>query len=213
MLRCDTLPCGGHVRGMTMIRSDDELDALLRAADPEPAPDHAAAAYIASLTRRVSTDRRRSRLPVVLGIVAGSIALTAATTVASSYLDLPPHVGLEGDDLRTNESVPLRYTTDEGAEVACRTWFDLRNADGALADELDEAIREHDWSSWGQDLYDSLPGLPPQPSDILNPPDELNDAMVASLMDFVASAVPELTGGEAGPHVSALSTTCLPEDQ
>jgi hypothetical protein len=193
--------------------SDDQLDHLLsRAADTGIRPTTTAAAVEALVSearaRGPQSARRRRNRFVLGGVVAGVViagVLTAPTALGDWWLRTPPFQGLPDGWLRTTEYVPIIWQSPDGEEERCRTYFELENADADLVAEFDAAILDHDWTDFGQNLYDSLPGSPPATS--VEP--EVGNLAVPGLNDFVAHVLAEAESSSAGSAaVGAFATTC-----
>lgn len=149
------------------------------------------------------------------GAVTAGALLTAGTTLSAYYLQIPPFQGLPDGFIRTSESIPLNYVEDDGSEIRCRIFLEFERTDQSTVDRVDAAIAEHDWSAFGQDLYDSNPELPDLPADNLGPGDIMGPAGAAA-EDFANDVVPDVGGlgtRPDGPAVGAIAATCLPSAQ
>ena len=191
----------------TAPRIRDELRGLGRAARTEAAASGA-----------IPTRNPRRTWVGGLALAGAAVVLTAGTTATAYYLQIPPFVGLNDGDIRTSESIPLRYETDNGVDIACRIFIDFSHAERDQVHEVDEAIRSTDWSHFGQDLYDAQPNLPDAPtlSESLNPQEPVKDAADSAVVGFASGVVPGLLilGEEGdGPRLSSLIMTCVPSAQ
>lgn len=208
-----------------MSTADDDLDALLRRADPARLDEAGAAPHLAALATRVSATRRRRLTPLAgVGIlIFGTIGLAAAADLVGSSLQRPPYTGLAEGARRTVEPIPLVYTTDEGRTVTCGVWVDLIGVGDADMDRLDQAIGTHDWARFGQAAYDAATPHLVQPDDLLSPVDDrIIDAVNVEVTEFVGRHVDGLpepgeeppTYGASDPvpdrRIDSLSISCLP---
>lgn len=208
--------------------NDDELDARLRTLGDRPvspgaasALDRLAADALAESRRPVAPPRsRRVHVSWALGLTAAALALTAGTTATAYYLGVPPFVSLGKHELRTSESIPLRFETRNDIEIRCLIFLDFTHTSQAQVDQVDEAIRDRDWSDFGQDLYDAHPELPDAPSlaESLNPQDPIGDEAFDAAFDLAAQVIPALRARHAhvdtgDPMVTGIDMTCRPDAQ
>jgi hypothetical protein len=201
--------------------NDEELDRRLdgiRTRTLEPGSE----GTLAHLGRRAATGSERPRIAGRVGwgvgLAALAVVLTAGTTATAYYLQVPPFVELPAGSLRTAESIPLDYHTDNGIDIRCRIFLEFAHVDAAGVDAVDEAIRTHDWSDFGQGLYDAQTGLPPAPplSESLSPQDPVGEAATAAVSTFAATVIPDLAEFPADgdlPLLSGVDTTCVPSAQ
>ncbi len=197
---------------------DDELDVLLARTAPEP--DERALLRVApSIAHLVHATRptRRSHLRPWHAVLAGTalvggFALPAGITRNDAHLRVPPYVGIEDGAMRSNESIPVRYTTHDGHEVSCRTWIDVMDADQEVIDHIDDAIRGIDWSGFAQRTHDGLADPPPHDPTSLNPDEATSDAVARALWAFSEPLVDEVRPSDRPDlRVLALTTSCLRE--
>ena len=197
--------------------TDDELDERLAAARARtqiPSLHGAVVNVARSIAASSPRGGRRPRLILGLGLAGAAIALTAGTTTTAYYLGIPPFQSLPDGALRTTESIPLDYVTDDAIEIRCSIFLEFENVDAAEVATVDEAIATHDWADFGQDLYAAQGALPPTPRDSLNPQEEVSGAALEAVYDFAASSIPDLRllgdGAASDPRLSAVATTCVP---
>lgn len=193
--------------------ADAELDGMLERArgtgEAGPRID-AALADLVTAARREGPPRARRRRGIRLGVIgaltgAGLVGLLTAPTAPSDWwMRTPPFQELPQGWVRTTEYVPIVWTSPDGEEERCRTYFELERADAALLAELEAAILARDWTGFGQELYDSLPGSPPATS----VESEVLELSLPHLQEFASEVIPGLETPDTGPAVGALATTC-----
>jgi hypothetical protein len=174
-----------------------------------------------SSSRQTQSPRpRRHRGWGVAAAVAGAaVLLTAGTTAAAYYLGIPPFQSLDEGALRTTQSIPMHYTARNGVEIKCRIFLEFMNVPSTQVMEVDDAIKDHDWTGFGQRLYDAQPNLPPAPplSVSLSPQDPVEAAEVPAVFAFAKSVLPEIhlfgAGGPDAPQLSGIGESCVPSAQ
>ena len=193
--------------------NDAELDELLSASIaplPVLASHEAASLAMASMPLRL----RRGRMPrprwLVPVIVAGSLALTGAASITAYQLSVWPWVAIPTGHVRTIP-IPVDFTTDDGHVESCRAYVELRNAGDGDLTALNDSIGDHDWTGFGQQLYDT--GAP-----VMEDPDgesRVGDELLPALIAFTKAAIPGVLGlGEDGEGVAidALGMSCRPDN-
>lgn len=188
---------------------DDALDRLLARAATTRKNDRVEAALAALVTeaRRDAPPRRRRRTGPTAVVVGFAIAgaLVGGTTMSAVWMQSPPFQEVPAGWTRTTEYIPLEWVSVAGEEERCRMYLELERARPGDIDALDAAIRAHDWSGFGQDLYDALPDSPTGP-DVEG---EVAQIAGPAVQAFAVNVIPEI--GRAGtddPAVGALATTC-----
>ena len=189
-------------------------DTLTRMAVPLSSEVRTAALGVVDATtpRRVREGRRpRARwvLPVVVG---GALALTAGAGTASVMMSHWAGVGMPLENVRSNERIPVTWTTGTGHVEQCRAWIELRNPQAGDQATLDRAISEHGWSGLGQRLYDAAPPL----ADDADGESRVGDALEPVLRSFVGETFPGVawfaeTRDASARAVDAWGMTCVPE--
>jgi hypothetical protein len=173
-----------------------------------------------SSQRRQSPRMRLHRGWGVAAAVAGAaILLTAGTSATAYYLGIPPFQSLDKGALRTTQSIPMDYTARDGVEIKCRIFLEFEHVPSAQVIEVDDAIKDHDWTEFGQTLYDAqrnLPAAPPR-SVSLSPQDPVEAAELPAVFAFARSVLPEIhlfgAGGPDAPNLSSVDETCVPSAQ
>lgn len=193
--------------------NDTELDGLLTSA-PTELPDNAtrearrmADAAMPARVRRGKLPRPRWMLPVLVG---GALALTAGAGTATIAMSHWAGVSMPFENVRSTVPIPVTWTTESGHEENCRAWIELRNPQPGDRDTLDEAIRGHDWDGLGQQLYDSSPAIPDDPSG----GSRVGDALTPVVLDFadtVFPGIPWATPSDDLRSIDAWGFTCVPE--
>ena len=194
---------------------DSNVDALLSRARLTPERDERISAAVSALVADARVESSHSRVRrghrwalAAVALVAAAGLVTAGTAIAGLWATTPPYQELPDGWLRTTEPIPLGWIDADGETEDCRIYLDLERATPALIETLDEAIRDHEWTGLGQQLYDSLPGSPVGP----NTEADVTDLAAARVMDFARDAIPGLGGfGDSGPAIGAVATTCVPE--
>lgn len=193
--------------------NDDELDVLLARGAGAGRFDTRTEAAIAALvlearTRGPERARRRRRVGVALGAVAAALGvvglLIAPTAISDWWLRTPPFQELPEGWLRSTEYIPIVWTSPDGEMERCRTYLELERADADLLAELDAAILARDWTGFGQELYDTLPGNPPATS----VESEVLELSLPVVQEFAREVIPGLDTPDSGPAVGAFATTC-----
>lgn len=136
--------------------NDTELDELLSASVaplPVAASHEASSLAVASMPSRLQQGRMPRPRWLVPVIVAGSLALSGAASVTAAQLSVWPWVTMPENNVRSMP-IPVDFTTDDGHIESCRGWIELRNWDSADLNALNDAIEAHDWTGFGQQLYD-----------------------------------------------------------
>lgn len=209
--------------------NDDELDSRLRLLGRQELPINAAHAldqlgadafHEAGMAAPRRRPTRRPHLAWGLGLTAAVLALTAGTTATAYYLGVPPFVTLGRHELRTSEPIPLHYETRNKIEIGCLIYLDFTHTSQAQVDDVDEAIRQRDWSGFGQGLYDAHPELPDAPplAESLNPQAPIDEDAFIAAYTLADSTIPDLAprhphADSGDPFVSGIDMTCRPDAQ
>lgn len=158
--------------------------------------------------REAKRPRARWVLPVVVG---GAVALTAGAGTATAVMSHWAGVGMPLENVRSNEPIPVAWTTGTGHVEQCRAWIELRNPQVGDQATLDRAISEHGWSGLGQRLYDAAPPL----ADDADGEGRVGDALEPVLRSFAAETFPAVawlgeTRDASARAVDAWGMTCVP---
>ncbi len=131
---------------------DTQLDDLLASAIT-PLPEHTARTAM-RLAESTAPRRRMRRRWVVPTIVVGAIVLTGGAGATAATMSHWAGVSMPLDNIRNEVPIPLDWVTDDGEHQHCRGWIEIRNPQPGDRDKLDAAVRAHDWSGFGQKVYD-----------------------------------------------------------
>ncbi|UJP10130.1 hypothetical protein L2X99_17575 [Microbacterium sp. KUDC0406] len=135
--------------------NDTELDELLaRAARPLPIAADNLAASVADDVARGARSRRRRRW-LIPALIAGAFALTAGASLTAIQLAQWQGVSMPEGNVRSTVPIPLEWVTEDGHAERCGAWIELSDPGPGDRTALDDAIRAHDWSGFGQRLYDT----------------------------------------------------------
>ncbi|MEW2014208.1 MULTISPECIES: hypothetical protein [Microbacterium] len=153
--------------------------------------------------------RARWVLPVVVG---GALALTAGAGTATVVMSHWAGVGMPLENVRSNEPIPVTWTTGTGHVEQCRAWIELRNPQVGDQATLDRAISQHGWTGLGQRLYDAAPPL----ADDADGERRVDEALEPVLRSFAGEAFPGVawlgeTRDASARAVDAWGMTCVPE--
>jgi hypothetical protein len=185
----------------------DEFEALLTRAGTTTAVRQATLDELVQRTR-ASRRRSRSRKPVVIGVAVLGAALLAAAATSSAWTKIPPFQSLPADQYRTQTAIPVDYTTTSGQAVRCQAFLEYLHLSVAEADQAQAYVRQHDWTGFGQRLYDA--GAPAHEraehaqSRVL---DALDPALTAVEHEAVPSAAPKGSATD-GASISGWSIVC-----
>ena len=159
--------------------------------------------------REAKRPRARWVLPVVVG---GAVALTAGAGTATVVMSHWAGVGMPLENVRSNEPIPVTWTTGTGHVEQCRAWIELRNPQVGDQATLDRAISQHGWTGLGQRLYDAAPPL----ADDADGERRVDEALEPVLRSFAGEAFPGVawlgeTRDASARAVDAWGMTCVPE--
>lgn len=155
---------------------------------------------------------RRPRARWVPVVVGGALALTAGAGTATVVMSHWAGVGMPLENVRSNEPIPVTWTTGTGHVEQCRAWIELRNPQVGDQATLDRAISQHGWTGLGQRLYDAAPPL----ADDADGERRVDEALEPVLRSFAGEAFPGVawlgeTRDASARAVDAWGMTCVPE--
>jgi len=138
-----------------------ELDTLLDAARESLDGRALAATHELIESTRQAVERGRSvptwhrRRSVRVGFVlAAAIALTAGASVTAAELSIPPFQTIDAGTERTTTAIPLNYVQTDGKPVRCLAFMEFKNLDAEHDTRVEAFIKTHEWSGFGQTIYD-----------------------------------------------------------
>jgi hypothetical protein len=96
---------------------------------------------------------RRPRVRVGL-VLAAAITLTAGASVTAAELSIPPFQTIGAGTERTTTAIPLDYVQTDGKPVRCLAFMEFENLNSAHDTRVEAFIKTHDWTGFGQTIYD-----------------------------------------------------------
>lgn len=143
-----------------------ELDEVLASvANPlaEVAAVEARRLAVATMPRRLKRGKRplpRWLRPAVFAGVA--LALTAGASTTAVTMSHWGMVSMPLGNIRNETPIPLDWTSDTGVVETCKAWIEIQDPLPGDSEALDAAVGAHDWTGFGQRIYDESPADPNQ---------------------------------------------------
>jgi hypothetical protein len=134
--------------------NDEEFARLVEQAGVTKAVPARTLDQLVEQTRPVGRRRRGGRRPTMVTVAVAGAVLLAAAASTSYALKIPPFQGLDNDMYRTQTAIPVDFTMQSGQRVHCQAFLEFRYLSNAQAAQADRYVQQHDWSGFGQSLYD-----------------------------------------------------------
>jgi len=195
--------------------NDTELDELLTSAIaplPETLTHEArrmADAAMPARFRKGKLPRPRWLVPVLVG---GALVLTAGTGTAAVTMAHWGLVSMPLDNVRNNVPIPVTWTTETGHVENCQVWIELRNPQVGDRGRLDAAVGSHDWTGFGQTLYDTAPTADDDPDGEIRVGTALTP-VIQNFADSVFPGIPWFQGPSGTRAVDAWGFRCSESQQ
>lgn len=182
---------------------DTELDRRLKNLDPASL-DPAAAQAIVTRSIGAPGGRRPWRLATALGVLlAGGVALPAATDIDEYIMSRPPFVSLDAGDVRTTTGLRYQPVGDHDTGERCLLFVEFAGVDAAQFRALDVYWSSVDPDAFASAVASRLSGSPSSSDE--------SDAQTSQLLEEFQQVIPELRWGDGpGPSIAGFTATCIP---
>lgn len=160
--------------------------------------------------------RRRRGKPVVIGLAVTGALLLAAAATSEQWMKVPPFASLEDNMYRTQAAIPVDFTMTDGQRVHCQSFLEYKYLTSGQARQATAYVEAHDWSGFGQRLYDD--GTPAGES-YEDAQVRIYDALDPLLKTIALTAVPSAVSHSAAAEehhdafVNGSATICRRVDQ
>lgn len=99
--------------------------------------------------------------------ITGPVGVVGVLALTGGAIAVPFVLGVEGEWVDMDASIPIEYVTESGVAVSCKLGVYVRSDNGRTAedDQAAKFLAEEDWTGIGQEVYDHAIANPVSPQE------------------------------------------------